>query len=88
MTKDKWRQDDNVVRDEKGNIVADCEDYHGDFDDDVSETHARRIVQCVNSHDALLEVCKELVDSFREVERMTWACDMCKKAEQLIAEAK
>ena len=55
---------------------------------ELRDARAKYILKIWNCHADLLEALKTLVDEgFREVERMTWAADMLKIAQQAIAKA-
>ncbi len=52
-----------------------------------AEAHARRIVQCVNSHDGLLEACKAVVDGYDQAGYMQITHETWNKLQKAIAEA-
>ena len=52
-----------------------------------AEANARRICQCVNSHDALLEACKAVIDNYSPVQRYGEVPEFVEKCEQAIAKA-
>ena len=72
-TQGKLRQDDCVIRDKNGNMVADCTDYHGDLSEGEEVANAERLVLCWNGYD-------------KEVERANLAEAALVKFEQLAAE--
>ena len=58
-TKGEWKYDNALeeVFAESGDIIADL------FGPNMSE-NGKRIVTCVNSHDALVEACKAVLDDY------------------------
>ncbi|HUX80331.1 MAG TPA: hypothetical protein VMW10_11415 [Alphaproteobacteria bacterium] len=66
-TKGKWEVFDNYLHHKvlirakgKGFNVATCLGEYEGYSLEEKEANVRRIVQCVNSHDALLDACKKI----------------------------
>ena len=68
-------KEDWIIIDILGNLVVTVE--HLD--------EADYVVQVINSHEKLVEALKNILEeAFRETDRLTWASDLCKQAEQAI----
>lgn len=58
-TKGKWKYEDEYVRADTGDIIADVYFSEGMYW--TKTDNARRICQCVNNFDDLLDACRKIV---------------------------